>query len=129
MYVVDLNGEESKWTPKCRKSAQSSYHKKALKLLAELYPTAVILNEVELRVRRGQKKQYLDIFLPLYNIAIEIHGEQHYKYNTHFHGTILDFIHGLKLDREKVEWCELNSITLIELPYNKQDEWYDRMQI
>ena len=32
-------------------------------------------------------------------------------------------------DREKREWCELNSIEYIELPYNeKENQWVERIK-
>ena len=40
----------------------------------------------------------------------------------------MSFLKAQKKDREKVEWCELNNIKLIELPYNEStDEWTKRL--
>ena len=40
-----------------------------------------------------------------------------YEQNSFFHDSKLDFIEGQKRDRRKIEWCELNNIIHIELPY------------
>jgi hypothetical protein len=28
-----------------------------------------------------------------------------------------------KRDKDKREWCELNEITLVELPYDEEEKW------
>jgi hypothetical protein len=69
-----------------------------------------------------------DFYLPHYEVAVEVHGEQHYSYSSFFHGTQWDFIQAKRNDRMKKEWCELNGITLIELPYNESEkEWEKRL--
>jgi hypothetical protein len=35
----------------------------------------------------------------------------------------LNFLKSQKRDREKQEWCEINNIKYISLPYNNETEW------
>jgi hypothetical protein len=35
----------------------------------------------------------------------------------------LGFVKHQKRDREKKEWCELNNIEYIELPFDKENDW------
>ena len=57
-----------------------------------------------------------DFYLPNYNILIEYQGAQHYEVVKKFGG--LDaFILRQKHDKIKMEYCFLNNITLITIPY------------
>ncbi len=55
----------------------------------------------------------IDFFLPNINIAIEVHGRQHFEFVKHFHGTKAKFAQAKKNDADKAKWCELNDIELI----------------
>tara|TARA_R100001230_G_C5556573_1_gene82519 strand:- start:421 stop:552 length:132 start_codon:yes stop_codon:yes gene_type:complete len=42
---------------------------------------------------------------------------------------MLGFAKAKKRDREKLEWCELNGITVVELSYEEdEDEWRTRLK-
>jgi hypothetical protein len=127
MLVTDLDGNNSNWLltgnmAKGKVSNKSSYHLFARSLISELYPTLQLLEEVPVTVRRGET-MFLDFYLPLKKICVEVHGEQHYKFIPFYHNTMLNFLKSQKRDRDKKEWCEINSIQYIELPYNIQNEW------
>lgn len=127
MLVIDLDGKQIKWQIKGHevtgdKRPRSDLHLQARKLLKEKFPTQQILEEVSVPVKRG-KTLYLDFYLPLRQIAIEVHGEQHYKRIAHFHDSPMAFANQLSNDREKREWCEINGITHIVLPFDKTTEW------
>ena len=64
-----------------------------------------------------------DFFIPDIKVMVEIHGAQHYSFIKHFHKTKAGFIRSQKRDRLKKEWCELNDIIYVELPFDKKDEW------
>lgn len=108
------------------RGGKSSYHSEARILIKEEYPMNSLYEEVTLP---GSKKPgrpsllYADFFIPDLDLMIETHGEQHYKYIPFFHKSKAHFLLSVKRDREKEEWCELNEITLLVLPYNKRDEW------
>lgn len=127
MIVYDLDGNQHKWSilgnSKNTRKNQSSLHKAANAMLAEIYPTLTILQEVPIVVRKNHTL-YLDFYLPLLKRAIEVHGEQHYKFVAHYHSNAMGFMKHKKRDIDKKEWCELNGIEHIELPYNESvEEW------
>jgi very-short-patch-repair endonuclease len=67
-------------------------------------------------------KLYFDFLVPSANLAVEVQGEQHYKFNSFFHKHKAGLLASKSRDRQKREWCELNGITLLEFPYNESDE-------
>ena len=127
MNIVDLDGNFHKWSlkgyiAKGTLSNKSSLHLAARELIRVKFPTFQILEEVPIPVRKSEIL-YLDFYLPLSKICIEVHGEQHYEFSAFFHGNRLNFFKHKKRDRDKKEWCNLNGIKVIELPYNKKSEW------
>ena len=134
MRIVDLDNEYHDWKiaghiPKKNAArGRSEYHLRARDLLKKTFPTCQILEEVSIPVRKGQVL-YLDFFLPLHNLCIEVHGEQHYKFIPVYHGSAFGFARAKKRDEEKVEWCEKNGIEVVQLPYNEDDdEWKRRIE-
>lgn len=129
MLVKDLDGNSTNWLltgnmSKGKVTNKSSYHLTARQMILDIYPTLQLLEEVPIYIHRGDTL-YLDFYLPLKKICIEVHGEQHYKFIPFYHNTTLNFLKAQKRDREKQEWCEINSIKYIALPYNSQNEWRD----
>ena len=107
---------------------KSSYHLLARSLLSSLYPTMQILEEIPIHIRRSSLL-YLDFYIPLTKTAIEVHGEQHYKFVPFYHSTILNFLKSQKRDREKEEWCELNNIKHVILRYDENEQtWNERIK-
>ena len=129
MKVRDLEGNITTWkltgqivTATDRRS-RSKLHVSARKILYEIFPTMKILEEVPIKPR-GSKTQYLDFYINQIKLAVEVHGQQHYKFNTMFHASARDFLNQKKNDADKQEWCWLNGITHIELPYNEDiEQW------
>ena len=97
-------------------------HIQAREILYELFPTMQILEEVPIKTRPNQN-QFLDFYINKIKLAVEVHGQQHYKFNSLFHASAQDFLKQKKMDQDKKEWCELNNITYIELPFNEVKEW------
>jgi len=133
MKVKDLYGNTSNWKLKgdivsaSDNRRRSQLHVNARKILYDLFPTIQILEEVPINARPG-KTQFLDFYINKIKLAVEVHGQQHYKFNTMFHASAQDFINQRKNDADKKDWCELNNITYIELPYNeKEEEWLNRI--
>lgn len=109
------------------RNIRSSFHLEARQLLKELYPTLTILEEVPIHLRRNQIA-YLDFYLPLRKMAVEVQGEQHFKFIPHFHGTLAAFAKSRRRDTEKKEWAEINGITLIEFPWTESlQQWKDKL--
>jgi hypothetical protein len=63
-------------------------------------------------------RQHLDIYFPLYNIAVEYQGEQHDK-PIDFFGGLSSFIENKKRDEKKKSLCNANGCRLFE--YRKGD--------
>ena len=97
--------------------------------IKQLFPTAQILEEVPVTLRRG-KNISLDFFISQFRIVIEVHGQQHYKFTPMFHASAQDFIKQKKRDADLKEWCELNNFTYIELRYDeKPEEWINKINM
>jgi hypothetical protein len=127
--IIGLDGKIYPWNPKSGSMAnkeQSSYHLLAKKVIKTIYPLEPLLEEVSLP---GTKPTlYADFIIPLRNILIEVHGEQHYNWVMRFHPTKKDFILGKRRDRIKKEWAELNKFYFVELPYwENENEWRYRI--
>jgi len=134
MKIRDLNGEKVDWKPNGQiitasdTRSRSQLHLVARKLLYDLFPTLPILEEVAIPIRRGTT-QYFDFFLTGVKVAVEVHGQQHFKFNSHFHASMSEFLRQRNRDDDKREWCEVNNITLLELPYNEKiEEWTQTIQ-
>ena len=49
-------------------------------------------------------------------IAVEVQGKQHTKYVPFFHGSNkINYLNQLKRDQDKLKFCELNDIQLVEI--------------
>lgn len=106
---------------------RSKLHLKARTILKDIFPTVQILEEVAAPITRTEKL-FFDFYLNTVKLVVEVHGQQHYKFNTLFHTSAQDFANQRKRDRRKAEWCEYNNITYIELPYNEdEDQWRFRI--
>jgi hypothetical protein len=132
MQIKTLDGSIQNWqltgyTSNASIERKSSFHLLARELLRQQHPTLQILEEVTVPLRRSEVV-YLDFYIPLLKKAIEVHGEQHYKFTPFYHSNQLAFLKAQKKDREKKEWCLINSIKYVELPYNEaQDQWTERL--
>lgn len=132
MLITDLDGNSHNWLltgnmAKGKINNRSSLHLNARELISKVYPTLQILEEVPINLRRGETL-YLDFYLPLKKVCFETHGEQHYKFVQFYHNNMLNFLKSQKRDREKQEWCEINNIKYIVLPYNESlDLWFERI--
>jgi hypothetical protein len=127
MQVTDLDGNISNWQivgriSKATITNKSSLHLQARELIKVTYPTMQMLEEVTIYPRRSEVS-YLDFYIPLIKTCIEVHGEQHYKFTPFYHSNMMAFFKGQKKDRDKKEWCVLNNIKYIELPYNMTENW------
>lgn len=131
MKTTNLSGQSVEWKIKGEaigRITSSNLHSKARALLKTLFPTAQIKEEVPIPVNKGQTL-YFDFYIPIYQVGIEIHGEQHYKFVPYFHGTAQAYAASKKNDRDKEAWCALNNIYLIILPFDEDtDDWTKRIR-
>lgn len=121
MKVKDLSGRWHNWKLQAASSEpinKSAPHIRARQILKELHPLYDIYEEPHI----PGENLYLDLYVPLLKLAIEIHGEQHYKFVPHFHGSRQGFVDYVKRDKRKLDWCELNNITLVVLKHSEDDD-------
>jgi hypothetical protein len=132
MQVKDLDGNYYHWKLIGNISHgslmnKSQLHLQARTLLKECFPTLQVLEEIPIQLRKSEYL-VLDFYLPLNKKCIEVHGEQHYKFTRFYHKDMMGFIRHKKRDQEKKEWCELNGIMYVELPYDESiDQWKQRL--
>jgi hypothetical protein len=133
MQVKDLDGNIHNWhltgnMAHGKISNKSSLHLKTRALINTMFPTLQVLEEVPIPLRKSETL-YLDFYLPLKKLCVEVHGEQHYKFVSFYHSNMLSFLKSQKRDREKQEWCEINSIRYLAFPYHENEiEWQRRLE-
>jgi hypothetical protein len=129
MKITGLDGKVHNWiydgNTSEEESNKSNLHIRARKLLKTMFPLDRIMEEVHLPGSFGLR---LDFFLPTRVMAIEVHGEQHYKYNSFFYSSKMEFVKAKKRDANKIEWCRINGIRIAELPHNEgEEQWMNRI--
>tara|TARA_R100000152_G_C6781331_1_gene215612 strand:+ start:1947 stop:2375 length:429 start_codon:yes stop_codon:yes gene_type:complete len=134
--VVGFDNREHKFnfTKHNRRKYQqnkSSLHIKARDTINEVFPQFSVYEEVTLpgSKRLGRSSLlYADFFIPEIMCIVEVHGKQHYEYCSFFHKNKMDFVNAKRRDLDKIEWCELNNITIVVLPYNEEKQWKHLIQ-
>jgi len=63
-----------------------------------------------------------DFYLPQYNLLIEFQGEQHEKFISGLHKSIVDFNKQMEHDKRKRDYANKNNIQLLEIWYNCYEE-------
>jgi len=53
-------------------------------------------------------------------IAVEVQGAQHTKYVPFFHGRKSQFVSQLRRDQQKIDFCALNNIKLVEIFHDEK---------
>lgn len=130
MKVKDFKGKEYNWKltgylPHADDDRpRSEGHLKCRQLLKTMFPTLLILEEVAI----PGLSLFFDFYIPQKKLAIEVHGEQHFKYSQHFHGSQSNFRRAKANDRSKIEWCDLNHIDIVILSHKESiDEWRSKI--
>ena len=91
--------------------------KSVLKVLKQALPNTRINSEYY--VSYNGQKLFFDFHVPNLNIAVEVQGVQHTEFNKHFHGSAETFKASKKRDRMKLEWCDLNDVTLVVVNHDE----------
>lgn len=127
MLVKSLDGKEFKITA----SSQTDKKKSKLHLLAisklktisgMTFFTEVLIEPI------FRKKLYLDIFIPLAKIVIEVNGKQHYNYISHFHSSKSAWSKSISNDQIKRDWCKHNDFLLLELKFDETKKWEEQIK-
>lgn len=132
MIVLGLDGKEHKWNPSRRQSSvgdknRSKLHIKARAILKDLFPFDRVLEELTLPGTKTSSRRtllYADFYIPNRSLIVEVHGEQHFKFNSFFYKDKMAFFKAKARDSDKRDWCDINGITLIEFNHNENiDDW------
>ena len=70
-------------------------------------------------------KLFVDIFFPKLNLAIEIDGEQHYKFLPYFHKNEEEFLYNVNRDRIKDRLLKENGVDIIRIRKDSNYNLYD----
>jgi len=134
MKIQDLDGNIHKWKIEGSvvrfndQRPRSQLHLTARSLIKEIYPTLQICEEVSVQIKRD-RKVFLDFYINTIKTVVEVHGQQHYKFNSLYHTSAQDFLNQKKRDQDLQDWCVLNNLNYIELPFNEdKDQWNQRLQ-
>lgn len=108
-YLVD-------WEGKCR----SRFQERVKSLLKPYWFADIVFEELPVIGTRLT----IDFYNANRKIALEVDGNQHYKFNKHFHGNNRSkFLGQLQRDEKKEYFCEINNIRLVRiLESDKLDE-------
>ena len=132
MIVIGFDNKEYKLKLSSKQSSSASnLHKQVRVLLKKLFPLDRAYEEVRLEgSQNGNKKSVLhaDFIIPSKRMMIECQGVQHSEHVKFYHPTKMDFYSAKARDKRKLEWCELNNITLVCLEWNeKEEEWIKKI--
>ena len=130
MKMIDLDGREVEWRPKGRsqhKGRVSKLQHRAVDIVLSVLPGTLILQEVAIPIS-SKKGLYLDIYLPIHKIGIEVHGRQHNKQVPFFQDT-KQFARQRINDELKAKWFEQNNIPLLVFYHNESNEqWISKIK-
>jgi len=134
MKIIGLDNSEYSWnvTKFKAKKKCSKLHARARIVLTKEFPCDIINEELTLPGTKNERQTrplFADFFILSRHLMIEVQGEQHYKFNSHFFDNKMEFFKAQARDRSKQEWCDVNNITLVQLPFNETDrEWLQRIR-
>ena len=57
----------------------------------------------------------MDFYNANKRVAVEVQGAQHTKFVKHFHKNRLKYLEQLRRDQKKLDFCEMNDITMVEI--------------
>ena len=134
MKIIGLDNKEYNWNVtkyKKRKSC-SKLHYRAREVLTAEFPYDIIYEELTLPGTKNERQVrplFADFFVSSRNFIVEVQGEQHYKFNNFFFDNKMEFYKAQARDRNKKEWCDINNILLVCLPFNETNEqWLKRIR-
>ena len=100
-YLIDWDG-----------SSRSKIQYNAKQFLKKYWNNHIVFEEFPV----AGTKLSLDFYNANKKIAVEVQGKQHTKYVPFFHGkNKINYINQLKRDQDKLKFCELNDIQLVEI--------------
>ena len=107
------------------KDSRSKFQKKVKNILYAYWENHIVFEEFPIVGTRLT----LDYYNATLNIAIEVQGRQHTEYVEFFHGkSKMNYLKQLKRDQDKLNFCEINNIMLIEI-HDEEDMDYLRQTL
>jgi very-short-patch-repair endonuclease len=99
-YIIDWN-----------KPSRSKIQYTAKQFLKDYWKNHVVFEEFPVA---GTRLKF-DFYNANKKIAIEVNGQQHVKYVPFFHKRRSNFVSQIRRDQQKIDFCELNKIKLVEI--------------
>ena len=99
-YIIDWEGK-----------SRSKFQFSVKKFLQPYWKGDVVFEELKIVGTRLS----LDFYNANKKVAIEVQGQQHFKFVKFFHGSRVNFLSQIKRDVKKIDFCEMNSINLVEI--------------
>ena len=66
-------------------------------------------------------KMTIDFYNATRDVAVEVQGQQHRRYTSHFHNkNKANFLNQLRRDKDKLEFCDKNGIKLVEVYHDDE---------
>lgn len=93
------------------KGSRSNIQYTAKQFLKEYWENHVVFEEFPVA---GTRLKF-DFYNANKKIAIEVNGQQHVKYVPFFHKRRSNFVSQIRRDQQKIDFCELNEIKLVEI--------------
>jgi len=93
----------------CTRESASKGHQTTAEALTQVFDGFAIYQEVYI------DRIYLDFFIPLLKIVIEVDGIQHDKYTEFFHKDGSGFLKSIKRDEQKEDFCKKNGLKFIRI--------------
>jgi len=134
MKIVGLDDREYSWNITKYKAREkcSKLHARARIILTKAFPCDIIYEELTLPGTKNERQTrplFADFMVSSRSLVVEVQGEQHYKFNSFFFDNKIEFYKAQARDRNKQEWCNINSLTLVCLPFNEtDDQWLERIR-
>jgi hypothetical protein len=117
MKFIGLNDRQlnlknpKKYLINWEKPSRSIFQSKVKKYLHTFWKSDIVFEEFRLV---GTRLSF-DFYNANKKIIIEAQGAQHVKFVKFFHGNRLKFLEQLKRDQKKFDFCQKNSLTLLEI--------------
>jgi hypothetical protein len=106
--IYNVNKYKVDWN----KASRSKFQTSVKKYIYKYWSNHIVFEEFTIPGTRLS----LDFYNANKKVAIEVQGNQHVKYTPFFHGGYKsNFLHQLKRDQEKYNFCKINDIILVEI--------------
>lgn len=122
MDIITLKGRLINWHltstkyPIKKEGSRSKFQHETYLEIKKLYVYDMIFEEVKM----PESRLFFDFVIPSIKLVVECQGKQHEEFNTHFHKYREDFIRQQNRDQMKRNFCQINNLTLVEVPYGSK---------